>query len=151
MRYLVLDTCAIIHIIRQSKTGVDCLNWINSLQPSPIQVISVVTKAELLTFSIIAGWQTNKLKFLNAFLKGVTYVDILHADNQLLENYKLIDCYNKNKLPDFNGVFKSGSHNKMGKNDIWIGATALTLNATLLTTDNDFDHLNGTILNVQKF
>jgi predicted nucleic acid-binding protein len=36
----------------------------------------------------------------------------------------------------------------MGKNDIWIAATASVLNATLITTDNDFDHLNGVFLPV---
>lgn len=151
MRYLVLDTCAVIHIIRQDKKGKDCLNWINSLNPQPIQVISIVTKAELLSFSVIAGWQTNKTKFLDDFLKGVTYVDILNTDKDLLDNYKLIDCYSKNKLPDLSGNYKNGSHNNMGKNDIWIGATAVTLNATLLTADKDFDHLNGPIIKVQRF
>ena len=151
MRYLVLDTCAVIHIIRKDKKGKECLNWINSLNPEPIQVISVVTKAELLSFSVIAGWQKSKTKFLDDFLKGVTYVNILPTDKDLIDNYRLIDCYSKSKLPDFSGNFKKGSHNNMGKNDIWIGATALTLNATLLTADKDFDHLNGPIINVQRF
>lgn len=151
MKYLVLDTCAIIHIIRKNKTGEACLNWINSLNEQPIQVISVVTKAELISFSIIAGWQASKIKFLDNFLKGVIQIDILHSDKQLIQNYRLIDCYSKNKLPDSDGNFKRDSHNNMGKNDIWIAATSLTLNATLLTTDKDFDHLNGTILNIQRF
>lgn len=30
---------------------------------------------------------------------------------------------------------------KMGKNDLWIAATARVEAATLLTTDQDFDHL----------
>jgi tRNA(fMet)-specific endonuclease VapC len=29
----------------------------------------------------------------------------------------------------------------MGKNDLWIAATALYLDMKLHTTDNDFDHL----------
>lgn len=29
----------------------------------------------------------------------------------------------------------------MGKNDLWIAATAYVTGATLLTTDADFDHL----------
>ena len=29
----------------------------------------------------------------------------------------------------------------MGKNDLWIAATAKATGATLLTTDKDFDHL----------
>ena len=38
----------------------------------------------------------------------------------------------------------------MGKNDVWIAATASVLDATLLTTDNDFDHLNKEFLTVAK-
>jgi len=30
----------------------------------------------------------------------------------------------------------------MGKNDLWIAATTHVLNATLVTTDKDFDHLD---------
>jgi hypothetical protein len=39
----------------------------------------------------------------------------------------------------------------MGKNDLWIAATAHALNAILLTTDNDFDHLNNIFFEVRKF
>jgi predicted nucleic acid-binding protein len=38
----------------------------------------------------------------------------------------------------------------MGKNDLWIAATASVLDATLLTTDNDFDHLQNEFLQVAK-
>jgi predicted nucleic acid-binding protein len=34
----------------------------------------------------------------------------------------------------------------MGKNDIWIAATVNVTGATLLTTDQDFDHLDGVFL-----
>ncbi len=30
----------------------------------------------------------------------------------------------------------------MGKNDVWIAATARVTEATILTTDKDFDHLH---------
>ena len=36
----------------------------------------------------------------------------------------------------------------MGKNDIWIAATASVLKSTLITTDKDFDHLNNRFLEV---
>jgi tRNA(fMet)-specific endonuclease VapC len=36
----------------------------------------------------------------------------------------------------------------MGKNDLWIAATASVLKARLLTTDHDFDHLDGIFLDV---
>jgi len=34
----------------------------------------------------------------------------------------------------------------MGKNDLWIAATAHVTGATLLTTDKDFDHLDPQFL-----
>lgn len=42
------------------------------------------------------------------------------------------------------------SARNMGKNDIWIAATASVLGAVLLTTDNDFDHLQDEFLQVDK-
>lgn len=115
MQYLVLDTCAIIHIIRGKATGRKVQDWINSIDLKPRQIISTVTKAELLTFVLMAGWQTNKISFLQKFLIGVTYVDINNSDNQLIENYKLIDAYSKNKATDSNNNLKGGSHVTMGK------------------------------------
>jgi tRNA(fMet)-specific endonuclease VapC len=38
----------------------------------------------------------------------------------------------------------------MGKNDLWIAATTSVLDAILLTTDNDFDHLHNEFLQVAK-
>jgi tRNA(fMet)-specific endonuclease VapC len=45
------------------------------------------------------------------------------------------------------GEIDTASHSfghKMGKNDLWIAATARVLGLTLLTTDKDFDHLHPT-------
>jgi len=38
----------------------------------------------------------------------------------------------------------------MGKNDLWIALTAALLGLTLITTDADFDHLNGSFFDVRK-
>jgi tRNA(fMet)-specific endonuclease VapC len=38
----------------------------------------------------------------------------------------------------------------MGKNDLWIAATASLLNLKLVTTDRDFDHLETSFLSLQK-
>ena len=39
----------------------------------------------------------------------------------------------------------------MGKNDLWIAATAYAMNAQLLTTDGDFDHLDNSFFIVKKY
>jgi len=36
----------------------------------------------------------------------------------------------------------------MGKNDLWIAATASVLNAALVAIDHDFDHLSSVFLDV---
>jgi len=37
----------------------------------------------------------------------------------------------------------------MGKNDLWIAATASVLGIKLLTTDSDFEHLRGLYINIE--
>jgi tRNA(fMet)-specific endonuclease VapC len=38
----------------------------------------------------------------------------------------------------------------MGKNDLWIAATASLLQLQLITTDADFQHLDGSFLHVRQ-
>lgn len=149
MRYLLFDTCAIIDIVRGKAKSERILDWIKSLEPQPRQFISTVTKAELLAFALYHGWQANKNALLQEFLNGINYIDINNTDYALIDNYKFIYAYSRNAVPDSDGNFKGGSHVKMGKNDIWIAATAKTLNATLLTSDKDFEHLNPLIIDVK--
>jgi tRNA(fMet)-specific endonuclease VapC len=151
MQYIVLDTCAIIHLLRGNKSGIEIKDWIESLNPQPRQIISVVTKAELMTFVKINKWGEKTLSALHEFIMGITTIDINRSDAQLLQNYILIDTYSKNSGVDENGNSKEGSHIKMGKNDLWIGATAKAINATLVTCDGDFDHLPESILKIKKF
>ena len=63
--------------------------------------------------------------------------------------YAEIDAYSQGKLLS-NPVPVGSSARNMGKNDLWIAATASILNITLLTSDKDFDHLNGVYLDVEK-
>ena len=38
----------------------------------------------------------------------------------------------------------------MGKNDLWIAATAYITNSRLVTADGDFDHLNNVFIDLIK-
>ena len=38
----------------------------------------------------------------------------------------------------------------MGKNDIWIAATAQVTDSILVTADSDFDHLEGGFIDLVK-
>lgn len=48
-------------------------------------------------------------------------------------------------------LFLNDSSRNMGKNDLWIAATAHALNAALLTTDGDFEHLHQVYFELRKF
>lgn len=150
MTNVVIDTCVIIHIVRDSPIGRNCLLQLAAIDPNPNIIISIVTKAELESFSRQNGWGGNKLAKLNTFLQIATVIDIKSADKKLIEGYALIDGYSKRNLPDQSGNMLSGSAKKMGKNDLWIAATAFAIGVSLMTTDGDFDHLDGKLINVIK-
>jgi len=61
--------------------------------------------------------------------------------------YIEVDTYSQGKHPKLSLPFGVSARN-MGKNDIWIAATALALNAELITTDKDFNHLNAVLVEV---
>ena len=42
------------------------------------------------------------------------------------------------------------SARNMGKNDLWIAATASVAAAVLITEDQDFDHLDGVFVSVER-
>ena len=59
---------------------------------------------------------------------------------KILDLYGQIDAYSQGKLKDKKGNFTSRN---MGKNDLWIAATASAFDMVLVTTDQDFVHLDG--------
>lgn len=63
----------------------------------------------------------------------------------LIDRYAEIDAYSQGKLADKPLPGGMSSRN-MGKNDIWIAATASVTKSVLVTTDTDFEHLNGVYL-----
>jgi predicted nucleic acid-binding protein len=84
-------------------------------------------------------------KSLNDLLRQIPTVDI--NTERIIKRYAEIDAYSQGKNPNPPLPVGLTSRN-MGKNDLWIAATSSVLNATLLTTDGDFDHLNGVYLTV---
>jgi tRNA(fMet)-specific endonuclease VapC len=142
MLYL-LDTNVVVHLIRASPLA----NYIRAEylifdQPQR-PLISVVTEGELESFALKNNWGDNKYRELDLYLAELLNVDI--RIKSIINRYAEIDAYSQGKLK---GRLLTGSARNMGKNDLWIAATASVLDATLLTTDKDFDHLNNAFLNV---
>ena len=65
---------------------------------------------------------------------------------EIIERYAEIDAFSQGKLIDKTAKF---SAKNMGKNDVWIAATASVLDIILITTDKDFNHLDKEYLNLK--
>ena len=116
------------------------------LQKNDNQIyISIVTFAEIKSLAKQLNWGPLKMERLEKILFPIP---ILNITAKIAEQYVEIDVYGQGK--DLYRPLPSGlSARNMGKNDLWIAATASYIGAILLTTDRDFDHLNLVFLNVQ--
>lgn len=147
MRRYLLDTGILIHYARQSPVYQFIEQTEKLTQQDCIPLVSVVTIGEILSFGIQHNWGESKLKAVKNWLTKLVILDINSIDSILLEAYAEIDSFSKNKLTHK----PLGRSITMGKNDLWIAATAKAANATLLTIDGDFDHLNGLYITVKKY
>jgi len=143
MDYL-LDTGILLIFLRRSSL----LNEINQkYQPMSSQntsMISVVSMGEIKSIAIRNQWATKRMDLLGQFFQQFLIADI-HVES-IIQRYAEIDAYSQGKLP---GKPLLMSARNMGKNDLWIAATASVLEATLLTLDHDFNHLKNEFLEVE--
>jgi len=147
MRRYLLDTGILVHYVRQSSLYQTIEANENLTAQDCIPFISVVTMGEILSFGIQQNWGQAKLQSLKNLFSKLVVLDINSSDEKLLETYADLDAYSKNKLPSN----KLGRAITMGKNDLWIASSAKVANATLLTIDGDFNHLNGKYITVKKY
>lgn len=147
MLYL-LDTNIIVHLVRNSDTGKAVEQRFALLSPEQELTISAVSKGELLSFAIQSAWGKRKMERLYKMLDGILSFPV-EGNSPLMEAYADIDAYSQGKHPNFLSPAGFSSRN-MGKNDLWIAATAFLLDVPLITTDNDFDHLHPNFIEVYK-
>ena len=108
-------------------------------------IISVVSVGEIKALSKINHWGQKRIRKIELLCEELLITDINSED--LIERYAEIDAFSQGKL--LNKPLGTSARN-MGKNDLWIAATTSVLNATLLTTDSDFNHLHDTFLNLKN-
>lgn len=139
------DTNIVIHYLRESEVMHRVEQMFDPFNPANEIWVCVVSLGELKSIAIQAKWGTKRLRQLASLLDMLNPIDIWAED--ILSRYAEIDAFSQNKLP---AQPLGLTARNMGKNDLWIAATASILDAQLLTTDFDFDHLNGVFLNVGK-
>ena len=136
--FYLIDTNIIVHYVRQSETFKDVRAKLDASDNEVNLVLSEVSIGEIYSLTKRNKWGTKKMQRLHSFLSVLTVFSISYPG--VYEAYADIDAYSQNKHPTLS-LPQAMTARNMGKNDVWIAATAYVLRATLVTTDKDFDHL----------
>jgi len=144
MTYL-FDTNIILHYLRESDVMQLVEKNYEPFDPGNETWVSVISFGELRSLAIQNRWGEQRYRKLLLFLNRLIPVDINAED--VFERYAEIDAFSQDKHPTH---LLGQTARNMGKNDLWIAATASIIEDQLLTTDSDFDHLNGMFLTVGK-
>lgn len=142
MSRFVLDTNILLHAVRNTGLWQETEQKYKLLQTESKVYISVVSCAEILSLAHQLEWGKTKLQALDAIFQSLT---ILYINWNVTANYVDIDAFSQGRHKQYKLPCGTSARN-MGKNDIWIAATARTAKATLLSTDNDFTQLNKTLI-----
>jgi tRNA(fMet)-specific endonuclease VapC len=131
----LLDTNVLVHFVRDSRVWRLIQQRYSLLVHDPRPVFAVVSIGEVRSLALQFGWQARK-QSQAAFIVG--YFRPLTIDNDRIHDaYAEIDFETRR-------IGRS-----MGKNDLWIAATARVFDAVILTTDRDFDHLAPAFVHVE--
>ncbi len=106
--------------------------------------VSVVTIGEIKSILYQSGVGNKRIQLLDAKLNQLVKVKINHEE--IIQKYIEIDAYSQGRHKSKQSSFTARN---MGKNDLWIAATASAFNLTLFTTDKDFDHLKGEFVELE--
>lgn len=142
-RYL-LDTNVILLLIKRASFGAYFEQRYRS-QPEVFLGYSYVSLGELDSLAQQNQWGPRRMGELIQVLRSLQMVPL--SGQALIAQYGKIDAYSQGRLAGF--LLPAGmSARNMGKNDLWLAASAATLGAVLITTDRDFDHLSPHFLGV---
>lgn len=150
MKNIVLDTNILIHIVRGKNIAQQVSTYVKTI-PDHQLFISVVSIAEAESLVVQRKWAKPKVESLKEQLQKFICIDIENNNSIIMDAYVSIDAFSQGKKTAPDGKNLNNSSRNMGKNDLWIAATAHALDAILLTTDGDFDHLHNIYFQVKKF
>ena len=142
----VWDTNIFIKSLRNAVFFSNINNQYDCFGNSNELLISAVTVGELYAFALRNRWGSKRLVAMENLLKATKSFPVTD-DADMIALYADIDVYSQSNHPTLK---LPTSARKMGKNDLWIATTTALVNGTLLSTDGDFDHLQGVFLSIIK-
>jgi tRNA(fMet)-specific endonuclease VapC len=138
---VIYDTNILLQILRNPRS-IDTIE--SRVDLADIEsLISIVTVAEIRSLAFQFNWGNIRRDKMEEVIISLPVLDI--SVPEILDRYVEIDCYSKGKHPTLATGFSAV---KMGKNDLWIAATASVYECKLLTTDLDFQHLHPQFVDV---
>jgi predicted nucleic acid-binding protein len=143
MKYL-LDSNIIIIYSRDNAIADRIERKYNIFNGNHQLAVSIISLGEINATIKKLGIGEKRRKKIKDILNGINEFGVNFKE--VIDRYGDIDAYSQGKLQPRRDKFSSRN---MGKNDIWIAATASVFNLTLITTDKDFDHLNGVYLDLE--
>ena len=139
---LLFDTNILLNLGKDSRAK----QTIKIINPDNKKIFaSVATMGELKSLVLQNNWGTSRLKSLDDLLEDIIVVDI---NENMVSTYVKIDAYSQRRNPR-TADYPFSTPRNMGKNDLWIAATAALLGLKLVTTDADFNHLHQVFIEVQ--
>jgi tRNA(fMet)-specific endonuclease VapC len=132
----LLDTNILLALIRGKELGQRIDAKFGLRASLRRHVISIASQAEISVIANEREWGDSKRHALQLMFEHVVIVPI---DGPLIDAYVQISAKDKQHA--------AGARN-LGKNDLWIAATALQTGLPLLTTDKDFQFLSPNPLTV---
>ena len=133
----VLDTSVLLNLIRGQDLGLSIDRAFGLSAAFHRHIISIVSHGELRVLASRNEWGNKKLRALMLALRELVTVNV--DNSPMVEAYVRVEetCRNAH-----------GGERKMGQNDMWIAATAIHAGLPLITTDKDFNHLDGRLIQV---
>ena len=144
MIYL-FDSNIVLHYVRRSALMMQIERDFDPFGSGNESWLCVVSKGELRSIAVQNQCGAPRRLRLEELMSDFYPADIF--SEEIIDYYAEIDAFSQNKLP---GTPLGMTSRNMGKNDLWIAAVAHVLQAKLITTDADFDHLDSIYLDLLK-
>lgn len=140
----ILDTNLVLTYLRDNEQSRKLEEDLQLLSGRHNLIFSVVSVGELKSIAKRNRWGSRRVNEMLEVLSDFLIADINNDD--VIERYAEIDTYSQGKLIGSRVNFTARN---MGKNDIWIAATASVLDIPLITTDKDFKHLRDNYIKLK--
>lgn len=141
----LFDTNILLFYIRGNALASFIDETYNPFGEGNTPILSVISVGEIKSIALRNAWGRSKLSKLKELMALFVITDINSDD--ILDAYAEIDAFSQGKLQT--NVLSVSARN-MGKNDVWIAATAAVIPCKFLTSDDDFDHLDGHYIDIIK-